>query len=111
MNTSEHIPSSTEIRKRGLKMLAGGSLVKLFEAPPSANFYDGIRWTPDGQAICYRDAANGIWRQDMKGGAPQRLPGLPEEKLFAYDWSPDGKQFAFTRGAETRDVVLMRNLR
>jgi len=36
---------------------------------------------------------------------------LPEEKLFAYGWSPDGEQFAFTRGAEIRDVVLMRNFR
>ena len=28
-----------------------------------------------------------------------------------YGWSPDGKQFALSRGAETRDVVLMRNFR
>ena len=27
MNTPEHIPSSSEIRKRGLKMLAGGGIV------------------------------------------------------------------------------------
>jgi Tol biopolymer transport system component len=70
-----------------------------------------LRWTTDGTAVAYRDWVNGIWRQPVDGGAPQRLSGLPEEKLFAYGWSPDGKQFAFTRGAETRDVVLMRNLR
>jgi hypothetical protein len=57
------------------------------------------------------DWVNGIWRQPIDGGAPQRLAGLPEEKLFAYAWSPDGKQFAFTRGTETRDLVLMRNFR
>jgi len=32
---------------------------------------------------------------------------LPEEKLYAYGWSRDGKQFAFTRGTEIRDVGLI----
>jgi Tol biopolymer transport system component len=91
--------------------LASGSLVKVFEVPRSANFNDGIRWTPNGQAICYRDAANGIWRQDLKGGAPQRLTGLPEEKLYTYGWSRDGKVFAFTRGREICDAVLVRDIR
>jgi Tol biopolymer transport system component/DNA-binding winged helix-turn-helix (wHTH) protein len=91
--------------------LASGNLVKLFEAPRSATFNDGIRWTPDGQAICYRDAANGIWRQELKGGAPQRLTGLPEEKLYIYGWSRDGKVFAFTRGREIGDAVLVRDVR
>ena len=58
-----------------------------------------------------RDGLNGIWRQPINGGAPQRLPGLPEEKLFPYGWSSDGRQFAFTRGSEICDVVLMRNFR
>jgi Tol biopolymer transport system component/DNA-binding winged helix-turn-helix (wHTH) protein len=90
---------------------AGSSLVRLFEAPRSANFNDGIRWTPDGQAICYRDLANGIWRQEMKGGAPQRLTGLPEEKLYIFGWSRDGRLFAFTRGREICDAVLVRDVR
>ncbi|MGI8639172.1 MAG: hypothetical protein ACR2MG_04390 [Pyrinomonadaceae bacterium] len=39
------------------------------------------------------------------------LEGLPAEKLYQYEWSPDGKQFAFTRGREVRDVVLISDFR
>jgi Tol biopolymer transport system component/DNA-binding winged helix-turn-helix (wHTH) protein len=97
--------------KLALIPIAGGQPLKLFDLPPGVTFRYGLRWTPDGAAVAYRDWVNGIWRQPIEGGAPQRLPGLPEEKLFAYGWSPDGRQFAFTRGAEIRDVVLMRNFR
>jgi hypothetical protein len=53
----------------------------------------------------------GLWRQAIEGGPPQRIAGLPEEKLYAYDWSRDGKFFAFTRGVEIRDVVLISNVK
>ena len=89
--------------------IAGGVLLKVFDLPAGVTFRYGTRWTPDGAAVAYRDWVNGIWSQPIDGGPPQRLPGLPEEKLFAYSWSPDGKQFAFTRGSEIRDVVVMHN--
>jgi len=60
--------------------------------------------------VCYRDWANGIWRQDLNGGPPQRLKGLPEEKLYSFGWSRDGKHFAFARGRGIRDAVLIRNV-
>jgi hypothetical protein len=41
----------------------------------------------------------------LKEGEPQKL--FPEEKLFAYSWLQDGKQFAFAHGSEIRDVVLL----
>lgn len=104
-------PDDDAPEQLALVELASGSLVRLFAAPHSANFHDGIRWTPDGQAICYRDAANGIWRQDVKGGAPQRLTGLPGEKLYIFGWSRDGRAFAFTRGREIGDAVLVRDVR
>jgi Tol biopolymer transport system component/DNA-binding winged helix-turn-helix (wHTH) protein len=84
-----------------------GRPVKLFDVPRTANFTNGIRWTPDDKAVCYRDWANGIWRQEINGGPPQRLKGLPEEKIYTYGWSRDGKRFAFTRGREVRDAVLI----
>jgi Tol biopolymer transport system component/DNA-binding winged helix-turn-helix (wHTH) protein len=91
--------------------IEGGRPIKLFDIPRLANFTYGIRWTPDGKAVTYRDWANGIWQQPLDGGKPERLKGLPEEKLYAYAWSRDGKQFAFVRGAEIRDVILLRNIK
>ncbi|HEU4388149.1 MAG TPA: hypothetical protein VFV34_10150, partial [Blastocatellia bacterium] len=85
-----------------------GALVRLFDAARSASFSDGIRWTPDGRGVCYRDKVAGIWRQDVNGGAPRRLPGLPEEFNYPYSWSRDGTLFAFTRGRTISDAVLFK---
>lgn len=84
-----------------------GTLVKTFDVPISANFNGGTRFTPDGKAVTYRDTSNGLWKQNLDGGPPTRLEGLPEEKLYMYTWSPDGKLFAFARGREISDVVLL----
>jgi Tol biopolymer transport system component len=101
-------PSRTQL---AVIPIEGGQPLKLFDVPRLANFNYGIRWTPDGKAVTYRDWTNGIWRQPLDGSKPERLKGLPEEKLYAYAWSRDGKQFAFVRGAEIRDVILLRNIK
>lgn len=85
----------------------GAGPLREYPTPRLANLNLGVRWTPDGKAITYRDWANGIWRQDIAGGEPQRLAGLPEEKVYAYAWSLSGHEIAFTRGQEIRDVVLL----
>lgn len=58
------------------------------------------------RSITYRDWLDGIWRQSLDGGAPEKLPGLPTEKIYGYNWQPDGKYLIFSRGEEIRDVVL-----
>jgi Tol biopolymer transport system component len=95
--------------KLAIVPIEGGTPVKLFDVPRLAAFGYGLRWTPNGKAVTYHDWANGIWKQSIDGGEPQRLEGLPQEKLFAHGWSRDGKLFAFARGAQIRDVVLIRN--
>jgi len=89
--------------------IAEGKLVKLFDVPRTAYFNQSIRWTHDGKAVCYRDGVNGIWKQDLQGGPPKRLEDLPEEKLYNFGWSADGKLFAFVRGREITDAVLIKN--
>ncbi len=68
----------------------------------------GTRWTADGKSVTYRDTAYGYWVQDIEGGEPRRLEGLPKEKFYNFSWSRDGKWLAFVRGQEIRDVVLFR---
>ena len=46
-----------------------------------------------------------LYPQPVAGGKPELLAGLPAEKFYTFSWSPGGKQFAFTRGREVRDVV------
>ncbi|MGQ0761643.1 MAG: winged helix-turn-helix domain-containing protein [Acidobacteriota bacterium] len=95
----------------GILPAEGGRPIKFFNVPRLANFNNGLRWTPDSKAITYRDTANGVWKQSLEGGEPRRLEGLPQEKLFSYGWSRDGKLFAFARGTELREVVLIRDLK
>ncbi|HSB08920.1 MAG TPA: LpqB family beta-propeller domain-containing protein [Blastocatellia bacterium] len=90
-----------------LYAVEGGAPLRLFDRPQSANFNMGFRWTLDGAAITYRDWEDGVWRQPLTGGPPQRLSGLPREKIYSYAWSPDGQQFAFTRGTESYDIALI----
>jgi serine/threonine protein kinase/Tol biopolymer transport system component len=93
--------------KLAILPIEGGEPLRLFNVPRLANFRLGIRWTPDGKALTYRDWINGIWKQNLAGGEAQRLTGLPEEKIFGYGWSRNGRHFAFTRNIESRDVILL----
>lgn len=86
-------------------------IIKQFDLPKTAYIDMRPRWTPDSLAVVYRDNAFGYWSQNIEGGEPVKLEGLPKEKLFTYAWSKDGKQFAFVRGQEIRDVVLIENFK
>ncbi|MCA1639624.1 MAG: hypothetical protein LC768_15050, partial [Acidobacteria bacterium] len=83
-------------------------IVKQFDFPKSGTMWMGSRWTPDGKAVAYRDSNYGYWLQPIDAEA-RRMEGLPKEKLYNFAWSKDGKQFAFVRGQEIRDVVLISN--
>ena len=97
--------------KLAILLVTGGTPAKLLDIPPTYNFDGSIRWTREGKSVTYRDWTNGIWSQSVDGGEPKRLAGLPVEKLYHYEWSPDGKHLAFTRGREVRDVVLITDFR
>ena len=97
--------------KLAILSLESGEIVKVFDIPRLANVRLGVHWTPDGKFITYRDWVNGIWKQDLTGGEPSRMQGLPEEKLLGYGWSLDGRFFAFTRGNTNRDVVLITDIK
>ncbi|MDM7920929.1 MAG: winged helix-turn-helix domain-containing protein [Pyrinomonadaceae bacterium] len=86
---------------------ADHSLIRKFKAPPTATSFVGIGWMPDGRSVIYRDMEAGYWIQPIEGGEPQRLEKMPEELLYNFSWSNDGKYFAFVRGQDIRDVVLL----
>jgi Tol biopolymer transport system component/DNA-binding winged helix-turn-helix (wHTH) protein len=82
-------------------------IIKQFDVPKTATTSMGLRWTPDSRAIVYRDWSYGYWKHPIDGGEPQQFAGLPQEKFYNFAFSKDGKQFAFVRGQEIRDVVII----
>jgi serine/threonine protein kinase/Tol biopolymer transport system component len=74
-----------------------------------------LHWTPDGRTLTYAlwnglGAAVNLWSQSLSGGPPRQITNFPDA-IVAYDWSPNGKQLALIRSAESRDVVLISDFR
>lgn len=87
----------------------GGDPLHMFDLPPKANLSVGIRWTPDGRSLVYRDHGPSLWQQRMTGGEPEKILEYPDEIIYSFDWSHDGKLFAVAHGEDVRDVVLISN--
>ena len=71
-------------------------------------------WAPDSKAIQYSLDQNGvsnIWEQRLTGGPPRQITHFKSARIFDFDWSPDGRRLALTRGSVGRDVVLIRDFR
>jgi Tol biopolymer transport system component/predicted Ser/Thr protein kinase len=90
---------------------AGGAPVHTFDAPFGMR---SAKFTPDSKAIAFlltRNRATNIWEQRLAGGAPVQVTHFPSGDMFAFAWSPDGKQLAFSRGRRNTDVVMMSGFR
>src|SRR2546423_974124 len=88
---------------------ASGEIVKTFDAPTGF-----VRWTQDGRGLGYLDEHGGVsnvWVQPVDGGKPQQLTDFKLDRIFWFDWTFDGRQFAVARGTLTSDVVLISNFR
>ncbi len=84
------------------------SLVRQIDIPKNATPNVHIRWKPDSETFTVRDAFNGYWNFPI-AGEPYKLVGLPDERLYNFSWSRDGKWLAFVRGQEIRDVILLQH--
>jgi Tol biopolymer transport system component len=87
--------------------IEGGPPIHTLKPAPNRNVRLGVRWSPDGRSVVNRSWESGIWIYPIDGGEPVKIDGLPDEKLFGFDWSADGKQFAYARGNSIKDVVLI----
>src|SRR5262249_13090484 len=85
----------------------GGDSLYTFDTPYGLQ---GGRFTPDGKGIAFmltRNRATNIWEQRLSGGEIVPLTKFTTDDMFAFAWSPDGKQLAFSRGQRKTDVVMM----
>jgi eukaryotic-like serine/threonine-protein kinase len=90
---------------------AGGVPLFTFDAPYGMR---SAKFTPDNKAIAFlltRNRATNIWEQPLAGGAPVQVTHFPSDDMFAFAWSRDGKQLAFSRGRRKTDVVMMSSFR
>ncbi len=85
---------------------ADHSLVRQIDIPKNATPSVHIRWKPDSKTFTVRDAYKGYWNFPVDG-EPYKVVGLPDERLYNFSWSRDGKWLAFVRGQEIRDVILL----
>ena len=89
----------------------GGQPTKLLDLPPDYNTSgQAVRWLPDGRSLAYivtRDGVSNIWSMPIDGGAPKQLTNFTTDQIAWFDLSRDGKPTLFSRGATTKDVVLI----
>lgn len=92
-----------------------GDLIKSFKPSGiiiSPGLAANIRWNPDGKTITYAATINGVsnlWTQSLTGGEPKKITDFTIDKIFSFDWSKDGKQIIYARGALRNDLILIRN--
>jgi Tol biopolymer transport system component len=89
---------------------AGGQPVKVYDTPVHGWPY--LRWTPDGLGLTYADNPAGpakIWIQPVDGGPPKEFARFETDRVFGFDWSPDGTALACVRGMWAKDAVLIRD--
>jgi eukaryotic-like serine/threonine-protein kinase len=87
----------------------GGPVLHTFDTPYGLQ---ATKFTPDGKAVAFmltRNHATNIWEQPLGGGAPRQVTNFSSGDMFAFSWSRDGKQLAFSRGQRKTDVVMIRN--
>ncbi len=97
-------------RTVGIIPFEGGQPVKLFNlgANPTG------RWAPDGRALIYVDTrgdVSNLWTQAVDGGTPKQITDFKQGRIFSFDYSPDGKQIALSRGTINNDVVMISNFK
>jgi Tol biopolymer transport system component len=73
---------------------------------------EGLAFSPDGKAVVYLVREKGVdnlWTQPLDGSAAKSLTHFTADKIFRFNYSPDGSQIAIERGESESDVVLLKD--
>jgi len=92
----------------------GGQPTKILPLPSSVVPGVGLSWTPDSSTLVYVQKHSGvsnIWSQHINGDPPKQLTNFKSDLIFSFALSADGSNLVLARGAQTRDVVLIRDFR
>lgn len=89
-----------------------GQIIASYDIP--TNPWRLVRWHPDGNALTFVETDNlmsNIWQQPLNGAPRRQLTDFKTNRIFAYEWSRDGRSLASSRGIETREIVMIRDFR
>jgi hypothetical protein len=76
--------------------------------------YLTARWTPDSQALTFRDSLGNfgnLWKQPLSGGDATKLTDFKSEIIHNYAFSRDGQHLILSRGQTVINVVLIKDFR
>ena len=93
-----------------IMLSSGGPPFKILDLPSNAPMPQSVRWSPDGRSVLFtanNGIASNIWQMPLDGSPPLQVTNFTADRIFSYDWSPDGKNLALVRGAWTSDVILL----
>ena len=112
--TSAYFPpgQATAPPKIAVYSINGGALLKTFDRPAGSE--DNVYWSADGKGIDYLvtdPAGSRVLRQMLQGGAPTVAAEFPGERLWFVSPSPDGRNLALARGNESRELVVLHDIR
>jgi Tol biopolymer transport system component len=88
--------------------LETASVIKTFDIQRDFGYHP-VRWTRDGSALTYVDEHSKLWRLPVDGSPSSVLMDFAPDRVFGFDWSPDGKELVVARGQWNQDVVLIRD--
>lgn len=90
-------------------------IIKEFKPTDGADLLNGaswLRWSPDGKSIVYIVTKKGIsnlWAQALEGGDSVQLTKFTSNRIYSFDFSPDGKEIICARGELSGYTVLLTN--
>ncbi len=92
--------------------LEDGKIVRQFSLPDGEFVATGkILWTKDSKTLIYAkeriDRIPNLWTQPLDGSPPKQITNYVSERIFDFDWSPDGRQLAMIRGNWKNETVLI----
>ena len=89
----------------------GGEPLRVFDLRPED--WD-VRWAPDGKSITYQRTIKGVtnvWSFPLDGSPAKQLTDFKNDRIFTFNWTPDGKSLVMARGTLMADVVLISDFR
>lgn len=73
-----------------------------------------VRWSPDSKALIYvesRSRVDNLWMMPIDGSPARQITNFDKDRIFRFDMTRNGTSFAFARGSEDSDVVMVSNFR